>query len=284
MDRIGLTFDEFVELKLKPPAGADRAFHEAAEMERREMFPMPLVAAANHLRSRGYDCRPAMLELLVKDGVVKPAGPDAWSQADVDAAADHFEHGLIVSDVVDVYWTGKRRYNVNVTAVNVNDVTFSGGMGDILPAQSTALTMMKQKTIDTDFVGNPAEIEQRATEAVHLVDHDAVDLARLDVGHHAFQRRPIHASAGVAAIVVVIRQALPPLGFLTGDVRLARFALRVQRIEFLLESLLGALARVDGATDTFLGRRGRGAALSHPSPPRRASRARKRGTRSSARP
>ncbi|MBI5863761.1 MAG: hypothetical protein HZB38_04490 [Planctomycetes bacterium] len=63
-------------------------------------------------------------------------------------------HGIIVSDVVDVYWTGGRRYNVNVTAVNVNDVTFSGGTGDILPAQSTALTMMKQKTIDTDFVGN----------------------------------------------------------------------------------------------------------------------------------
>ncbi len=63
-------------------------------------------------------------------------------------------HGIIVSDVVDVYWTGGRRYNVNVTAVNVNDVTFSGGTGDTLPAQSTALTMAKQQTIDTDFVGN----------------------------------------------------------------------------------------------------------------------------------
>lgn len=91
MDRIGLTFDEFVELKLKPAAGADRAFHEAAEMERREMFPMPLVAAANHLRSRGYDSRREMLELLVKNGVVKPAAPDGWTQADVDAAAEHFE-------------------------------------------------------------------------------------------------------------------------------------------------------------------------------------------------
>jgi hypothetical protein len=32
-----------------------------------------------------------MLEMLIENGVVTPAGPDAWSQADVDAAAEHFE-------------------------------------------------------------------------------------------------------------------------------------------------------------------------------------------------
>ncbi len=110
MERIGLTFDEFVELKLKPAAGADQAFHEAADLERREMFPMPLVAAANHLRSRGYDCRPAMLELLVKDGVVKPAGPDAWSQADVDAAAEHFEECGILTPYAAMCQTLGCRY------------------------------------------------------------------------------------------------------------------------------------------------------------------------------
>ncbi len=91
MVRIGLTVDEFVDLKIKPRASADRAFHEAAEIEREQMFPMTLAAASSHLRSRGYDCRPAMLELLVKDGVVTPAEADAWAQADVDAAAEHFE-------------------------------------------------------------------------------------------------------------------------------------------------------------------------------------------------
>lgn len=87
----GLSFQEFVELRLKPPAGADRAFFEAAEQERDEMFPMHLASAANHLRSRGYDCKPASLELLVEDGVVTPAAPDAWTQADVDAVASHLE-------------------------------------------------------------------------------------------------------------------------------------------------------------------------------------------------
>jgi len=88
---IGLTFDEYVDVKLKPPAGADRAFQQAAEQEREEMFPMNTAAASGHLRSRGYDCRPAMLDLLVKNGVVTLAEPDVWTQADVDAAAEHFE-------------------------------------------------------------------------------------------------------------------------------------------------------------------------------------------------
>jgi hypothetical protein len=89
--RIGLTFDEYVDVVLQPSAGADPAFHEAAAMERDEMFPMTTPAASTHLRSRGYDCRPAMLDLLVQNGVVKLAQPDAWTREDVDAAAEHFE-------------------------------------------------------------------------------------------------------------------------------------------------------------------------------------------------
>jgi len=91
MDRIGLTFEEYAALKVRPRVDADAAFQHAAEMTLAEMFPMTLLAASSHLRSRGYDCRPAMLEVLVRDGVVTPAAPDAWNQADVDAAAQHFE-------------------------------------------------------------------------------------------------------------------------------------------------------------------------------------------------
>lgn len=88
---IGLSFEEYFELKLKPRAGADPVFFQAAEQERDGMFPMPLVSVASHLRSRGYDCRPESLELLLESGVVSPADSDAWSQADADAAAAHFE-------------------------------------------------------------------------------------------------------------------------------------------------------------------------------------------------
>lgn len=60
----GLTFDEYIERTAMPMAGADPVFVQAVEEEREQMFPMKLVLAANHLRSRCYDCRPASLELL----------------------------------------------------------------------------------------------------------------------------------------------------------------------------------------------------------------------------
>ncbi|QOJ17137.1 MAG: hypothetical protein HRU76_05910 [Phycisphaeraceae bacterium] len=97
MTRIGLTFDEHFDLRMKPLAGADPAFCEAAEQERDRMFPMATATASHHLRSRGYDCRPAILEALVRQGVVTPSQPEAWMQADVDAAADHLEEAGILT-------------------------------------------------------------------------------------------------------------------------------------------------------------------------------------------
>lgn len=95
MTRIGLDLSEYVALRLMPLAGADRAFVEAAEDERERMFPMAKVTVSHHLRSRGYECRPIMLDALVEQGVVTPADPDAWSQDDVEAAAEHLEDAEI---------------------------------------------------------------------------------------------------------------------------------------------------------------------------------------------
>lgn len=115
---IGLTFEEYVDLRLRPLAGADPVFSDAAERERERMFPMGATGASAHLRSRGYDCRPQMLDLLVRDGVVKLAKPDAWTQADVDAAAEQtgrkaflMELDALYTDVIVQRWenfTGKK--------------------------------------------------------------------------------------------------------------------------------------------------------------------------------
>lgn len=64
--RIGLTFEEFSELRLAPLAGADPAFVEAAQMEREALFPMSTAQAANHLRSRGYECMAPGLEAMAE--------------------------------------------------------------------------------------------------------------------------------------------------------------------------------------------------------------------------
>lgn len=81
------------------------------------------------------------------------------------------------------------------------------------------------------------EVEERTAEAVDLVNHDAVDLARLDIRQQAFQRRPFHIAAGEPAVVVLVRKALPTFARLRLDVVLARLALGIERVKFLLQPL-----------------------------------------------
>ena len=71
----------------------------------------------------------------------------------------------------------------------------------------------------TDTKGHPlafehfdhlGEVGQAARQAVDLVDHHDVDLAALDIGHQAFQPRPIRVAAGETGVVVVVGHRNPP--------------------------------------------------------------------------
>lgn len=64
-------------------------------------------------------------------------------------------HGIITSDVVDVYWSGGLRRGMDAT-VATNAVTIDGGAGDVLPSATTAVVLCKQ------------------TEAVFVVDGDLI--------------------------------------------------------------------------------------------------------------
>jgi hypothetical protein len=64
-------------------------------------------------------------------------------------------HTLANGDVIDVYWSGGRRYNVDVGVVSGDDVPISGGSGDILPAATTAVTAAEQEVLNhADFEGD----------------------------------------------------------------------------------------------------------------------------------
>lgn len=67
-------------------------FGEFADLRQTdESFPLSTEAASRHLRLRGYDCKPAMLDLLIENGFVNLTQPDAWTREAVDAAAEYFE-------------------------------------------------------------------------------------------------------------------------------------------------------------------------------------------------
>jgi hypothetical protein len=71
---IGMTWDEFNELRAND-----------------ELFPMTRKRASEHLRTRGYDCRPESLDLLTQNGVVTPLSRESWNPNDINLVAAYFE-------------------------------------------------------------------------------------------------------------------------------------------------------------------------------------------------
>jgi hypothetical protein len=66
-------------------------------------------------------------------------------------------HGIVSTDVVDVYWSGGVRYGM-VATVSTNAVSLEGGAGDNLPAQSTPVTVVKQTAVEVNFDGDTLKI------------------------------------------------------------------------------------------------------------------------------
>ena len=97
---------------------------------------------------------------------------------------------------------------------------------------------------------DPGEVGERAGQPVDFVDEHDVDPAALDLGQQALQRRSRHGAAGETTIVVGSLDELPTLVALAGDVGGTGLALGVQRVEGLVQALLGRLAGVDRAAQT----------------------------------
>ena len=92
------------------------------------------------------------------------------------------------------------------------------------------------------------KIGERPGQPVDLVDDDDVDPSSANIGEQALQSRPLHIATGEPAVVIAGSRRCPALVLLAADVGLAGFALSSERVEFLVEPLLGGFAGVDRAT------------------------------------
>ena len=88
-----------------------------------------------------------------KTGTLSTRTTDTTGTLTMEAA-----HGIETADLIDVYWdvggVKGMRHDVVVGEVAVNDVPISGGSGDNLPAEDSAVTAQVQQVVDTDFVGS----------------------------------------------------------------------------------------------------------------------------------
>lgn len=91
----GLTFDEFVELK-RTASIPKHQLPTVVAQTKELAFPMTLVDAAEHIRRRGYACRPETLKFMVQQKMVEPVN-DRWLSTDVEVVCDYLEkHKLLM--------------------------------------------------------------------------------------------------------------------------------------------------------------------------------------------
>src|SRR5579872_2745072 len=81
------------------------------------------------------------------------------------------------------------------------------------------------------------EVNQRTAQTIDLVNNDAIDLAGLDVSQQLPHTRPFHVRAGVPAVAVLRGDQRPAFVPLAEDERFSRLALRIERVELLVQAL-----------------------------------------------
>src|ERR1019366_10011099 len=89
------------------------------------------------------------------------------------------------------------------------------------------------------------EVEERAAQAVDLVDDYDVDLFLINFGQESLESWPFDVCAGEPAVVVALVDEGP--AWLLLYIRGAGLPLSVEGVEVLLEAYGGGLAGVDGA-------------------------------------
>ena len=95
------------------------------------------------------------------------------------------------------------------------------------------------------------EIGERPGQAVDLVHHDDVHLAGTDIVQQTLQGRAVGVAAREAAIVVFGAQQRPAGMGLAFDIGLRGLVLGIERVEVLLQPLIGGDPGVDRAADCF---------------------------------
>src|SRR5260370_15308041 len=91
------------------------------------------------------------------------------------------------------------------------------------------------------------EVGEGTGQGVEFIDYDYVDEFLTNVRQQPLQSGTLYGAAREAAIIIGGLDQPPAFAGLTLDERLARVALRMERIEVLPQSFLGRLAGVDRA-------------------------------------
>ena len=113
----------------------------------------------------------------------------------------------------------------------------------------------KRHAVGIEQFDQLGEVRQRPSQTVDLVDDDDVDLPGADVVQQSLQVGAIGRPAGVSAIVIARSDQSPAGMGLTLYIGRGSIVLGIQRVELLIEPMVGGDPGVDGAANRFDRRR-----------------------------
>ena len=93
------------------------------------------------------------------------------------------------------------------------------------------------------------KIGERAGEAVDLVDHDDVEAAGLYVSKQLLQPGSVGRATRIAAIIIMAAHQRPAGMRLTADIGLGGITLGVERVEILVEPVIGGHPGINRTAD-----------------------------------
>ena len=135
-----------------------------------------------------------------------------------------------------------------------------------LPIEEVVLKAWVTETKETPAASKMATMRAKSASArvkpIDLVDDHDIDPAGLHIGEQLAKGGAVHRAAGEAAVVVRAGQDGPALVLLAQDVGFAGLALRVERVERLLQPLVAGDAGIDRAAHPSGGARCHGASRS----------------------
>jgi hypothetical protein len=121
----------------------------------------------------------------------------AWVKTDADTAACNVPtgHGIVSTDLVDVYWTGGQRIGV-VATVSTDALALEGGTGTDFPATANAtVTIAHETLINTTIDGDVAAIVAISLEYADPASASVGYLKMEDSAHASIENFALVANA-----------------------------------------------------------------------------------------
>lgn len=91
-------------------------------------------------------------------------------------------HGIATGNIIDLYWSGGRRYKVTVGTVSGTSVPISVGSGDNLPIATTAVVACVRTNVNTAIDGDNSQLLVISAEFSDTSETSKCQASFFDVG------------------------------------------------------------------------------------------------------